>query len=252
MHVLIENTLREKLRNKTFYIVAFAGMILMLLITANNSHLSINGQKVTSFEQMIPVAMSIEIFLSSLLSVLISLPTIPNEFERKTTHLILVRGIKPGQYMFGMTMGNIVSSVFSMFLLTVSLYLFCLYHGKAAMLPAVLLSTLVLCVIPVFLSAVVSLLSIRLPSFVSAIAGILLYVCGILHGILYVFASTAEGAIAGLVKVLLFFTPDFSEVQTQASSVLTGGSVDLQPVAASLLLAYMVLSLTFVVFRKEV
>lgn len=111
---------------------------------------------------------------------------------------------------------------------------------------------LILCINSTFLSAAVSLLSIKLPAFVTGIAGILIYVFGMLHGILYVFAGTAEGVAALLMRSILFFTPDFSAVQGQASALLVGNPPDLQPIAVSLLLTYAVLSLVFITFRKEV
>lgn len=252
MTALIMNTFNEKIRNKTFYIVGFTGMVLMLLITTNNNSLSINGRKVNGFEQMVPVSLSIISFISCLLAIMISIQTIPNEFERKTSHLILIRGIKPWQYMFSMTVGNIMTSIFCMLLLSVSLFLFCIYHGKAGLLLYIVLSMVLLCVNSIFLSALVSLLSIKMPAFAAGIAGVLIYVLGMLHGILYPFVETAEGITALLAKIILFFTPDFSAIQGQAASLLTGSPVDMQAVTIALLLTYIVLTLTFVTFRKEV
>lgn len=92
MLALIHNTFRERIRGKTFHVVAFIGMAIMLLVTTGDSNLMINGRKVSGFEQMVPVALSITGFVSGLLAVMVSLRTIPDEFERKTTHLVLVRG----------------------------------------------------------------------------------------------------------------------------------------------------------------
>lgn len=252
MSALIRNAFSEKIRSRTFYIVAFIGMVLMLLITTSNDNLSINGRKVTGFEPMVPVALAIMGFVSCLLAVMISIQTIPNEFERKTIHLVLVRGIKPGRYMFALTIGNILASVSCQLLLTISLYIFCICHGKWNLIPAILLSTLLMTVNTAFLSAAVSLLSIKLPVFVAGISGILLYVTGMLRGVLYILAGRMEGITALPIKGILFFIPDFSAVQSQAAAVLVGNPAELQPVAMSLLLMYAVLSLTFVTFRKEV
>ena len=78
MYALIVNTFREKIRNKTFYVVLVIGMVVMLLLTTGNSHLTINGRKVTGFEQMVPVALSIMGFVACLLAVMVSIQTIPN------------------------------------------------------------------------------------------------------------------------------------------------------------------------------
>lgn len=252
MCALIINTFREKLRNKTFYIVLIIGMVLMLVLTTNNSHLTINGRKVSGFEQMVPVALSIMGFVACLLSIMVSIQTIPNEFERRTTHLVLVRGVKPWQYMFALTSGNIAAGIFCILLLSFSLILFCLFYGKFELIPSVFLCSLLLGINSAFLCAAVSVLTIKLPVFAAGIGGVLIYAAGILHGILDAVAAASEGFAASIIKILLFFIPDFAAIQGQASAVLVGGSVDLQPVAAGLLLIYLFLSLTFITFRKEV
>ncbi|NMA35054.1 MAG: hypothetical protein GX940_10995, partial [Clostridiaceae bacterium] len=109
MLALIHNTFRERIRGKTFHIVSVIGIVIMLIITTSEGSLTINGMTVTGFEQMVPVALSITGFVSSLLAVMVSLRTIPDEFERKTTHLVLIRGIKPWQYMFSLTIGNMLA-----------------------------------------------------------------------------------------------------------------------------------------------
>lgn len=252
MCALIINTFREKLRNKTFYIVLIIGMVLMLMLTTNNSHLTINGRKVTGFEQMVPVALSVMGFVACLLAIMVSIQTIPNEFERRTTHLVLVRGVKPWQYMFALTSGNIAAGIFCILLLSISLILFCLFYGKFELIPYVFLCSLLLGINSAFLCTAVSVLSIKLPVFAAGIGGVLIYAAGILHGILEAFAATSEGFAASIMKILLFFMPDFAAIQGQASAVLVGAPVDLQPVAAGLLLIYLFLSLTFITFRKEV
>lgn len=251
MTVLILNTFREKIYHKTFYIIMLIGMVLMLIITTGNGNLTINGQKVNGFSAMVPVALSIISFIACLLAIMTSIQTIPNEFDRKTSHLILTRGIKPWQYMFALTAGNILTSIFSMITLYISLMVFCIIHGKAGLLPVTFLSVLILSISPAFLSAAVSLLSINIPVFVTGIAGILIYVFGMLHGILDTLAGTTEGFAAALARLVLFVIPNFSAIQGQASSLLTGKPVDLQPLAGGLLLLYTVLSLTFITFRKE-
>jgi ABC-type transport system involved in multi-copper enzyme maturation permease subunit len=252
MLALMHNTFRERIRGKTFYVVAFIGMVIMLLITTGDSNLTINGKKVTGFEQMVPVALSITGFVSSLLAVMISLRTIPDEFERKTTHLVLIRGIKPWQYMFSLTIGNMLASLFCILSLYVSLFIFCAAYGKIALILPTFLCIIVMSINSMFLSAAVSVVSIKTPVYISGIIGIVVYAAGILHGVLDTMANTAQGAGAILSRIILFFIPNFSAVQQQASNILTGAPMDLEPILGSLMLLYLVLSLAFVLFRKEV
>ena len=252
MLALIHNTFRERIRGKTFYVVAFIGMVIMLLVTTGDSNLTINGKKITGFEQMVPVALSITGFLSTLLAVMVSLRTIPDEFERKATHLVMIRGIKPWQYMFSLTVGNMLASLFCMLSLYISLCVFCAAYGKLGLILPTFLCIIVMSVNSLFLSAAVSVVSIKSPVYIAGLAGILIYAAGVLHGILDALANTAQGVGAVPARAILFLIPDFSAVQQQASNILTGASVDPEPILGSLMLLYLVLSLTFVLFRKEV
>jgi ABC-type transport system involved in multi-copper enzyme maturation permease subunit len=252
MLALIRNTFNERIRSKTFYVVGIIGMIIMLLITTGNGNLTINGRKVTGFEQMVPVALSIMGFVSSLLAVMVSLQTIPNEFERKTTHLVLIRGIKPWQYMFSLTAGNMLASVFCMLSLYVSLLIFTAAHGKTGLFLPTFLCVAIMSINTMLLSAAVSVMSIKLPVYITGIFGLIIYVMGILHGVLETLAGTTQGLGRVLADAALFIVPDFSAVQQQASNALTWAPLDPKPLFVSLLQLYIILSLTFVVFRKEV
>lgn len=252
MLALIRNTFSEKIRGRTFYVVGIIGMIIMLLITTGNGSLTINGRKVAGFERMVPVALSIMGFISSLLAVMVSLQTIPNEFERKTTHLVLIRGIKPWQYMFSLTTGNMLASVFCMLSMYVSLLIFTAAHGKIGLFLPTFLCIAIMSINTMTLSAAVSVLSIKLPVYITGILGLVMYVMGILHGILDTLAGTVQGFGRVLAEAALLIVPDFSAVQQQASNVLTWTPLDPKPLFVSLLQLYIILSLTFVVFRKEV
>ena len=252
MLALIRNTFNERIRSRTFYVVGIIGMVIMLLITTGNGNLTINGKKVTGFEPMVPVALSIIGFVSSLLAVMVSLQTIPNEFERKTTHLVLIRGIKPWQYMFSLTAGNMLASVFCMLSLYVSLLIFTAAHGKIGLFLPTFLCIGIMSINTMLLSAAVSVLSIKLPVYITGIFGLIIYVMGILHGVIDTLAGTTEGFGAVLIKVVMLIVPDFSAVQQQASNALTWIPLDPKPLLLSLLQLYFILALTFVVFRKEV
>jgi hypothetical protein len=252
MLALMHNTFRERIRGKACHVVSVIGIVIMLIITTSEGNLTINGMKVTGFEQMLPVALSITGFVSSLLAVMISLRTIPDEFERKTTHLVLIRGIKPWQYMFSLTIGNMLASLSCMLSLYVSLFIFCAAYGKLSLILPTFLCIIVMSINSMFLSAAVSVISIKAPVYITGIAGIIIYAAGILRGVLDTLANTSQGAGAALARIMLFLIPDFSAVQQQASNILTGAPVDPEPILGSLMLLYLVLSLTFLLFRKEV
>ncbi len=252
MLALICNTFRERIRARTFYVVSLIGMAIMLMVTTGNGNLTIDGRKITGFEQMVPVALSIVGFVSSLLAVMVSLRTIPDEFERKTTHLVMIRGIKPWQYMFSLTVGNMLASLFCMLSLYASLLVFCTAHGKLGLILPTFICIITMCINTMFLSAAVSVMSIKVPAYITGIFGLIIYVAGILHGVLDTLAGTTRGVGSVLSGIALFFIPNFSAVQQQASNLLMRAPVDPEPLLGSMMLLYLVVSLTFVTFRKEV
>ncbi|MCX7922580.1 MAG: ABC transporter permease [Clostridia bacterium] len=251
MTALIINSFREKIRNKTLYVTAIVGMLVMLMLTCTGG-LEINGQKMISFKQMVPVGITVINLIGSLLAVMISLNTIPNEFERKTTHLVLVRGIRPWQYMFALTVGNIITSILCVLILFASFAGFCIFWGQVGLIPRALASIIMLSLNTAVISAIVSLFSIKLPAFINGILGILIYFMGVFHNMLTVAAGAADGAGGVVVRGVMHIIPDFIAVQNQASNFLVGNPVDIYPLVVQLLCIYFVLTLTFVTFRKEV
>ena len=139
---------------------------------------------------------------------------------------MLIRGIKPWQYMFSLTIGNMLASLSCMLSLYVSLFIFCAAYGKLSLILPTFLCIIVMSINSMFLSAAVSVISIKAPVYITGIAGIIIYAAGILRGVLDTLANTSQGAGAALARIMLFLIPDFSAVQQQASNILTGAPVD--------------------------
>lgn len=245
------NVIREKLRSKAILIVLIIGMILMLLISMGDG-LSINGVKISSFEQRVPVAMGINTFLGSILAIMTTIQTIPLEFERKVPHLILSRGIKKGSYTFALTIGNILTSLIFMATINLTLLVIISLYARFDLLLNVCLSMLILSINISALSAIISLLSIYIPSFINAIIGLVIYSVGISHGSILTGISSLEGALSKILKGILYFIPDLGSVQEQASSIMLGSSVEILPLIIVSIFLYVSLSLTMISIRKDV
>jgi ABC-type transport system involved in multi-copper enzyme maturation permease subunit len=251
MRPIIQIVIKEKLRSKIIYVFGLLGALLMVLISTGNG-LSINGIKVTDFEQRVPVAIAMNSFVGCITAIVISLQTIPNEIERKTTHLILSRKVERGVYMFSLSMGNIVASVMSMFALNISLFVFIALLGRVELMVSVLWSTLIMSINVIVLSAIVSALSIRVPLFINAILILGIYFLGVFHNLLSTLTSTVEGPSGLVFGVLLNFIPNFSAVQKQAASALINLSVDFYPLVVQLIFAYAAVTLSLFMFKQEV
>lgn len=245
------NVIKEKFRSKAILIVLIIGMLLMLLISMGNG-LSINGVKITSFEQRIPVAIAINTFLGSILAMMTSIQTIPLEFERKTPHLILSRGIKKGNYTFALALGNIFTSLIFMAAINLTLVVMIVGFGRFDLLLYVCLSMLILSINISALAAIMSLLSMYIPSFINAIIGLVIYSIGVAHGSIKTAVSAVEGSLSVVLKVVLYIVPDLGSVQEQASSALLGASIELLPLITVSIFLYVALSLTMVSLRKDV
>jgi ABC-type transport system involved in multi-copper enzyme maturation permease subunit len=251
MMTLIKNTFKEKIRSKTLYITGGIGIVVMFLVTTGDG-LTINGLAIIDFHQRVPVAMAIMNFLGSLLAIMISLQTIPNEFERKTTHLVLVRGIKPWQYMFSLTVGNILSSLVCVFSMYIPLLLFCSAFGKGYLIFTSLGAIIILSLNTILISAIVSLLSIRVPVFINGVLCIVIYFLGVFHNMLSVAAKAMVGLKGTFMKLIMYVVPNFAAVQNEASDFMLHQPVESYTIVIQLLYLYIILSLTFLIFRKEV
>lgn len=245
------NVIKEKLRSKAILIVLIIGMLLMLLISMGNG-LSINGVRVSSFEQRVPVAMAINTFLGSLLAIMTTINTIPLEFERKTPHLILSRGVKKGSYTFALTLGNILTSLIFMAAINLTLIVMMIGFGRVDLLLNACLSMLILSLNISLLAAIMSLLSIYIPSFMNAVIGLVIYSIGIAYGSIRTAVSSLEGSLSVVLKGILYIIPDLGSVQEQASSALLGMRIDLFPLIVVSIFLYVALSLTMVSIRKDV
>lgn len=251
MYIIAINVVREKLRSKAIYVVASLGVVLMLLISTGDG-LSINGIKVITFEQRIPVAIALNTFIGSLVAIITSLQTIPNEIERKTTHLILSRGVSAGQYMFSLTLGNMLTAFIGMFSINLSLLAVIIILGRPDLFFITFASILMVTVNTIALSAIVSLLSIYVPFLVNALIGISIYLMGVLHNLISTFANALEGPAGKIISSIMRIMPNFASVQNQASNMLTGNAIDFQGIIWILCFTYIALTLTFFGIHKEV
>lgn len=251
MITIMLNSFKEKIRNKTIYIVGIIGLIIITFLMLN-ADFQDGNRKLVSFQELIPFAIIMVNFIASLLAVMLSLQTIPNEFERKTTHLVLVRGIKPSIYMLALTLSNILASLISFLILFMSIVIFCIAHEKLNYAPNILGSMSILSINIILISAITSLLSIKIPVFLNGIIGISIYFLGVLHNILSVFAMTAGGLLTKVLNILLIIIPNFNSIQQDAGNLMSGKMIDVHPILVQMIFLYVVITLILFTFRREI
>lgn len=250
MNTIMSIALKERIRRKELYIVVVIGILLTLFCGSDSTSISINGEPLVSFRNMFMVMHVLIHVIGCILAVILSLRTIPNEYERHNSHLVWVRGISQVKYHGGLAAANVSATVISVGILYIVLAGYAVVKGHASyvlkMLPAYLIVVISVSLVSLF----VSVLSICLPSMAVGILAVLFAGVGVMHGLLELFKSTVGGVGGAFISFLLQIIPDLNALQKQAYNLIMG-----EPIEAHLLwtglLALWVISLGLFVFKKK-
>ena len=98
MKVIMINALKERIRRKELYVVMVIGIFMILFCGSNSTSITINGEPLTGFRNMFMVMHVLIHVVGCILAVILSINTIPREYERHNSHLVWVRGISPVSY----------------------------------------------------------------------------------------------------------------------------------------------------------
>lgn len=249
--IIMKNALRERIRRKELYIVVALALLVLAMCGSGAATLSIDGKPVTDFENMFGVMHVISNFTGCLLAVVLSLKTIPNEYDRRTSHLVWIRGISQSSYHLALAAANVVSSLFAAGVLYLGIAVYALTKGKAGCLPGMLPAFLIISVNLSLVSLLVSMLSIVLPSFAVGFLGIAVVLIGAFHGILDIYRNVIGGFSGMAVKAILWIAPDLNQIQAQAQNLILGKEINLHIILTGLLAVYVVSMGFFLLKRKE-
>ncbi len=250
MRVIFMNALKERIRRKELYIVAVIGILLMLLCSSDSASITMNGEPVTGFKNMFMVMHVLMNAIGCILAVILSVKTIPNEYERKNSHLVWVRGISQPVYHGGLTAANMLATIISVGILYLVLVIYVIAKGHTECLFAMLPAFFVIAVNVSMVSLFVSVLSIRLPGMAVGALGTLFAGVGIFHGLLEIFKSMLGGIGGRCMSVLLWLVPDLNGIQKQAYHLVIGKQVEVHVIFVGLLAAW-IFSLGLFVFRRK-
>lgn len=250
MRVIIENALKERMRRKELYIIAAIGILLILFCSSDATSLTIGGEPVTGFKNMFMVLNVLVNAIGAILAVVLSIHTIPNEYERKTSHLVWVRGISQPVYHGGLTIANMLASIMALGILYVVLAVYTVIHGHAAYLPKLVLAFFIVAVSVSIVSIFVSILSIKLPVMVTGVIGALFAFTGIFHGLFDLYKSVLGGLGGKCIALLLRVVPNLHGIQKQAYNLVVGGNVEVHLIWTGLLTIW-ILSLGLFLFKRK-
>lgn len=242
--------LKEKIRRKELYIVSAVGVLILLIFGTGTGSISINGQAMTDYKMLAPILLTVINAVCCILAVIMSLSTIPNEYERRTSHLVWIRKVPQYRYHGELAIANLLSGLIAEAILFGAILIFMISKGKAdelfRLVPAYLIVG-----INVSISAVMtSALTMILPPFAARAIAVTITLIGIFHGLLSVFKDIIGGFGGVMIKYALKIFPDLNGIQSEAANALCGNSVDIHVILSGLLAVY-VFAVLIIVFRRK-
>lgn len=243
--------LKGKLRRKELYIVSIIGVLIVIMFGTGTGQISVGGVAVTDYKMLAPIILIVVNAVCCILSVIMSLNTIPNEYERHTSHLVWIRKVSQARYHGELATANIMSGLISELILFVSVALFIIAHGQSTEIIKLLPVFLVIAVNVIIVCLMTSAFSIFLPRTAAGFISTFITLTGVFHGLLMLLKDILSGFAGGFIKAILTVIPDLNEIQAQAGNILSGNEFDIHPILKGLLFAYIFAVIIMLVKKKE-
>lgn len=248
--IIMKTALKERMRRKELYIIVMLAILLLLLCSSDVTSITMNGEAVTGFKNMFLVMHTLVHFVGCVLAVVLSLNTIPKEYERKNSHLVWVRKITQVEYHGGLALANVCASLGAAGICYAALAVYALAKGHGEVLPRMVPAFLMLSLSISFVSLFVSVMSIKFPVMAVGILGVTVMVFGVFHGMMDMFKNMLGGLGGKCMSLFLFLVPDLNGIQNAAYHFATGEGVKMHLIFL-LLFALWIVSLGLFVFRKK-
>lgn len=244
--------LKEKIRRKELYIVSAIGILILLIFGTGTGSLSIDGVAITDYTMLAPILLIVVNALSCILAAIMSISTIPNEYERNTSHLIWIRNVPQYRYHGELALANVFAGLVSEAILFGAMVIFMMANNKADQVWRLLPAYLIVGINVVIVSAMTSALTIVIPGFMAGAISVMVAFVGIFYSALLMFKDIIGGFGGAMVNYALKVIPNLHGIQAQAGNVLCSKSVDIHVILTGLLSAYVFTVLILVLKRKEV
>ena len=206
--IIAAHAIKEKIRRKELYIVAMIGVLVLILFSADGSTISIAGKPITDYDNLTPIFLIMVNAICGALAIFLSLKTIPNEYERKTSHLVWIRGISQTRYHSELAIANGISCMLAEGIMFIGMILFTLMKHRQdqlwKLIPAYFIMALGIWIV----SLLTSLLSIIFPGMVAGLIAAIVYLAGIFHSVLELFGNMVSGLVGKLLDIVLWIVPN--------------------------------------------
>lgn len=243
--------LKEKIRRKELYIVSAIGVLILLTFGTGSGSISINGEAITDYKMLAPVLLIIVNAISCVLAAIMSLGTIPNEYERNTSHLVWIRKIPQYHYHGELALANVFSGLISEAILFCAMLIFMITYGKADELFRLIPAYLIVGINVTIVSVMTSALSVIIPRFAVGTIAVTIALMGIFHSLLSMLKDIIGGFGGVMVKYALKVIPNLHDIQNEAANALYGKDIDIHIILTGLLAVYVFTTLILVLKRKE-
>lgn len=251
MWTIVENAIRERVRRKEMFIVLALGILLMLLLSGDNSTLMVNGEEFTGYSNMLPIMHIIINIIIVILAVVLSFRTIPNEYSRRTSHLVWIRGISQPVYHGGLLIANCLTVLLSAAVLYIFLAVYMSLNGHNAELIRLFPAYAAESVNAVLICSLSTVLSIRLPAALNLLICVFFVIFGVFYEMFNIYKNIIGGIAGDVINVALSVIPNLHGIQKQAVNIINGNVVKIHVILEGLFAIYIILIGLYVLRRKE-
>lgn len=247
--IIARTAFLEKIRRRELYIVSAIGVLILLLFGTGKGALSINGIAITDYRILAPLLLTVVNAIACMLAVIMSLGTIPNEYERGTSHLVWIRKVPQWRYHGELALANVAAGLVSEAILLVPLAVLMLTNQRADQLWKLFPTYLILGINIAAVSMLTSMLSVLFPRFAAGAVASAVALAGFFHSLLGTLKDMVGGFGGELIRYLLKLIPSLHDIQAQAGNILSGGKLSSHAIWAGLLAVYGYTVLLFLLRR---
>ena len=242
--------LKEKIRRKELYIVSAIGAFILLVFGTGSGSLTINGEAVTDYKILAPILLIVVNAISCVLAVIMSLGTIPTEYERNTSHLVWIRKIPQYRYHGELALANTFTGLISEAILFVAMFIIMMSKGRADEFLQLVMAYFIIGLNVTIVCVMTSALSIVIPKFMAGAIASAAMLVGIFSSLLATLKDIIGGFGGVMVKYALKVIPNLHGIQSEAANALCGNHIDIHVILSGFIVSY-VLTVLFLVFKRR-
>ena len=243
--------LKEKIRRKELYIISVIGAFILLVFGTGSGSITINGEAVTDYKILAPILLIVVNAISCVLAVIMSLGTIPTEYERNTSHLVWIRKIPQYRYHGELALANTFTGLISEAILFVAMFIIMMSKGRADEFLRLVMAYFIIGLNVTIVCVMTSALSIVIPKFMAGAIASAAMLVGIFSSLLATLKDIIGGFGGVMVKYALKVIPNLHGIQSEAANALCGNHIDIHVILTGLLAVYVLTVLILVFKRKE-